>query len=114
MSFSMFTKLLTTSLSVQGSGYNLEGQLDNWTKANAYDVNNLSIQRVNSLDKSVYHTIYIMKDGTVKGTGYNGYGQLGLGDYENRYEPTDINITDVKQVSCGGYHTIFLRSNGRA
>lgn len=112
MSFSMFTKLLTSNRSVQGSGYNLEGQLDNDKGNYELNIENINIRNVSVMDMSVYHTIYILKSGIVKGVGHNGYGQLGIGNIENQITPVDIPITDVEQVACGGYHTVYLKRNG--
>lgn len=112
MSISMFTKLLTTERGSVGSGYNLEGQLDNKSMNYEYDVTHMTVRKIDFMDKSVYHTIYVTRDGQVKASGYNGQGQLGVGDTTDRYSLVDVPIKDVKDVKCGGFFTVFLLKDG--
>jgi len=61
-----------------------------------------------------YHTVFLLKDGTVRTVGYNGSGQCGTGkdniEQLSLYTIPDLN--NVKQVACGGHHSIFLLEDG--
>lgn len=112
MSLSMFTKLLTTSYGITGSGYNREGQLDQDNQNDELNVTESKVRDVRFMDRSVYHTVYVLKNGSVKVSGHNGYGQLGLGNNTNVLGLEDLNISDVREVKCGGYFTMFILKDG--
>ena len=61
-----------------------------------------------------YHTVFLLKDGTVRTVGYNHFGQCGTGKTSNTqlslYKIPNLN--NVKQVACGVHHTVFLLEDG--
>jgi alpha-tubulin suppressor-like RCC1 family protein len=64
-----------------------------------------------------YHTLGIMKDGTLWSWGLNNYGQLGLGvatgSTVSRTSPTKVgSSTNWQTVAAGYYHTLGIRKDG--
>lgn len=112
MSLSLFTKLITTGRGIKESGYDYENQMDGVGNGEAQlTIVEPKVVNVFKMDRSTYHTIYMLSDRRVLGTGHNGYGQLGLGNgtlYTN--EPMEITSVTrkVNEIICGGYHTFFL------
>lgn len=114
MGLSLFTKLLTTGRSIKESGYNKEGQLDNSNKNLEVNIIEPTVRNIYKMDRSTYHTIYILNNESIVGTGYNGQGQLGTGSNSNCYTPTPILVKNVEEVVCGGYHSIFITKDNLA
>jgi len=72
---------------------------------------------VASISASSYHSMALLKDGTVRCWGYNGYGQLGDGTTTQRNAPvTAFNLSGIKKVSAGGYNvygfSLALKNDG--
>lgn len=61
-----------------------------------------------------YHTIVLLKDGTVYGCGANmNGGQLGIGAvYTFTKKFTKLSLSNVKAIACGQYYTIFALNDG--
>lgn len=59
---------------------------------------------------SIYHSLFLKKDGKVLGCGKNQYNQLGLPSNTMLYIfPTDIpNLQGIVSMACGPEHSIFL------
>jgi alpha-tubulin suppressor-like RCC1 family protein len=62
----------------------------------------------------LYHSIFLLEDGTVRTVGDDYFGQCGTGKTSNTqlslYTIPDLN--NVEQVSCGYDHTVFLLEDG--
>ncbi len=60
-----------------------------------------------------YHTLALMKDGSVWAWGKNTNGQLGIGTKVSRNTPSVIpGLSGIKAVAAGGYHSLVLKSDG--
>ena len=102
---------------VKGTGSNEYGQL-------SMDVLRQSENPISSkfgvreVAAGVYHTVYLMWDGTVFAAGRNGSGQFGDGTTTNRTNPVQAMNADgtvlsgVVGISAGEYHTVYLKSDG--
>jgi alpha-tubulin suppressor-like RCC1 family protein len=62
-----------------------------------------------------FHTMFLLKDGTVMGCGKNNNGQLGYGNIIDSYvakyvkDSNGKNFSNVKKIACGTFHTFFLK-----
>lgn len=117
MGLSLFTKLMTTSYGIKASGYNYENQLDGASQL-GFEPNIVEpkVYNVNLMDKSAYHTIYVLNNGDIWVSGANDKGQLGLGNSTPISNLTKVSLTvpsGIKQVCCGGYCTYILANNGK-
>ena len=54
------------------------------------------------ISAGAFHTVGLLKDGTVVAIGDNKYGQCSVDDW-----------TDIVSVSGGGWHSVGLRSDGK-
>eukprot|EP00931_Biecheleriopsis_adriatica_P098215 TRINITY_DN7214_c0_g1_i9.p1 TRINITY_DN7214_c0_g1~~TRINITY_DN7214_c0_g1_i9.p1 ORF type:complete len:480 (-),score=89.93 TRINITY_DN7214_c0_g1_i9:126-1409(-) len=115
---------LGPSMLVRAAGANTYGELgvsDN--SGNAYanptplQVTTLGTD-VSAVSAGGYHTVYLMKNGSVRAAGYNTYGGLGVSDNSGTHDPnpTPLEVTalgkDVAAVSAGTHHTVYLMKNG--
>ncbi|MCL5035807.1 MAG: PQQ-binding-like beta-propeller repeat protein [Chloroflexi bacterium] len=61
----------------------------------------------------IWHTLLLMKDGTVGAWGNNLHGQVGDGTMEHRSRMVRVKgLTGVRQVSAGSYHSMALKKDG--
>ena len=114
------TMVLMTDGTIWGTGYNLYGQLGNYTTDNKLSLTQLYIPITTPVKTPTYvscggnHTIVLMTDGTIYGTGYNLYGQLGTDSSSNKLSltlmPNATNKTP-KYISCGQNHTMVLMTD---
>jgi alpha-tubulin suppressor-like RCC1 family protein len=67
-----------------------------------------------SVAGGLYHTVVVLKDGTVRTFGSNDSGELGVGDTTSRLTPVQvIGITNATAATGGGYgSTSVLLSDG--
>jgi ribosomal protein L27 len=84
----------------------------NTSQLSLYTIPNLN--NVKQIACGGYHTVFLLKDGTVRTVGFNNYGQCGTGNTSNTQLSlyTIPNLNNVKQVACGGYHIVFLLNDG--
>jgi alpha-tubulin suppressor-like RCC1 family protein len=67
---------------------------------------------VTNIAAGLYHSLFIMSDGSLWGMGENGFGQLGIGNFNNTNLPVKIMTNDVVAIAGGGFHTLFVKSDG--
>ena len=67
---------------------------------------------VTNIAAGLYHSLFIMSDGSLWGMGENGFGQLGIGNFNNTNLPVKIVTNDVVAIAGGGFHTLFVKSDG--
>ena len=67
---------------------------------------------VTNIAAGLYHSLFIMSDGSLWGMGENGFGQLGTGNFNNTNLPVKIVTNDVVAIAGGGFHTLFVKSDG--
>ena len=67
---------------------------------------------VTNVAAGLYHSLFIMSDGSLWGMGENGFGQLGIGNNNNTNLPVKIATNNVVAVAGGGFHTLFVKSDG--
>jgi alpha-tubulin suppressor-like RCC1 family protein len=84
------------------------------------------LTEVTTIDAGDWHSMALLRDGTVKIWGDNQFGELGDGSTTNRLTPTAIpNLTGVTAIAVGGFtgndgrseqaqfaHTLALLANG--
>ena len=114
------TMVLMTDGTIWGTGYNLYGQLGNYTTDNKLLLTQLYIPITTPVKTPKYvscggnHTIVLMTDGTIYGTGYNLHGQLGFVSSVSPYTVTSLTLMPnattktPKYISCGQNHTMVL------
>jgi len=111
-----YTVFLLKDGTVRTVGRNDYGQCGtgntNTRQLSLYTIPNLN--NVKQVACGEYHTVFLLKDGTVRTVGNNYCGQCGTG---NTNTPrlslyTIPNLNNVKQVACGGHHTVFLLEDG--
>ena len=102
---------------VRTVGHNEYGQCGTGNTSNT-QLSLYTIPELNNVKQvacGYYHTVFLLKDGTVRTVGYNGSGQCGTGkdniEQLSLYTIPDLN--NVKQVACGVYYTVFLLEDGR-
>ena len=67
-----------------------------------------------SVAGSNYHTVVVLKDGTVRTFGGNGNGQLGVGDTTSRLTPVQVTgLTNAATVGCGFASTFIILNSGQ-
>jgi alpha-tubulin suppressor-like RCC1 family protein len=67
---------------------------------------------VTNIAAGLYHSLFIMSDGSLWGMGENGSGQLGIGNFNSTNLPVKIVTNNVAAVAGGGFHTLFVKSDG--
>ncbi len=67
---------------------------------------------VTNIAAGLYHSLFIMSDGSLWGMGENGSGQLGIGNFNNTNLPVKIVTNGVVAIAGGGFHTLFVKSDG--
>jgi len=67
---------------------------------------------VTNIAAGLYHSLFIMSDGSLWSMGENGGGQLGIGSYTSTNLPVKIVTSDVVAIAGGGFHTLFVKSDG--
>eukprot|EP00931_Biecheleriopsis_adriatica_P098213 TRINITY_DN7214_c0_g1_i7.p1 TRINITY_DN7214_c0_g1~~TRINITY_DN7214_c0_g1_i7.p1 ORF type:complete len:591 (-),score=110.96 TRINITY_DN7214_c0_g1_i7:126-1646(-) len=120
----LHTVYLMKDGSVRAAGRNRYGELgvsDNSGSTHAnptpLEVTTLGTD-VSAVSAGGYHTVYLMKNGSVRAAGYNMYGELGVSDNSgsNHATPTPLEVTTlgtgVSAVSAGAYHTVYLMQDG--
>lgn len=127
MSLSLFTKLITTSRGIKASGYNKEYNVDKiendiYVKSD-YEQNIVQpiVKNVFKMDRSTYHTLYILSNKSVYASGDNSFGQIPfasssesevfLRDITDNIKKLTSKGYDIKEVVCGGYHTFLMLEN---
>ena len=72
------------------------------------------LNNVKQVACGVYHTVFLLEDGTVRTVGDDYFGQCGAGNTSNTqlslYKIPNLN--NVEQVACGNLHTVFLLNDG--
>ena len=108
------TMVLMTDGTIWGTGYNLYGQLGNYTTDNKLSLTlmfNTTGKTPRYVSCGGNHTIVLMTDGTIYGTGLNDKGQLGTDSSSNKLSLTlmpNATTKTPKYISCGQNHTIVL------
>jgi alpha-tubulin suppressor-like RCC1 family protein len=101
--------------SVQGWGYNNEGELGNGTFTETGcecglapgPVSGLSSPQ--ALSAGAYHSLALLPNGTVQGWGENGDGQVGDGTTEDRNVPTNVaGLSGVSGISANDYQSFAV------
>jgi alpha-tubulin suppressor-like RCC1 family protein len=67
---------------------------------------------VTNIAAGLYHSLFIMSDGSLWSMGENGYGQLGIGNFTSANLPVKVVTNDVVAIAGGGFHTLFVKSDG--
>lgn len=113
-----YTLLLKVDGTVEGYGYNTDGQLGNGTITNTEKPTNVIglNGRVVDLYSKYMHTVAKMEDGSLVAWGRGGYG--GLGDsYFNSKNSTPvkpiISYKGISQINLGYGHSTVLLDDGR-
>jgi alpha-tubulin suppressor-like RCC1 family protein len=104
---------------VRSVGNNLSGQLGDGTHGHvkSFTVAVSSVSGCTAIAGGVYHSLFLLSDGTVKSVGYNEYGQLGLGlppSPPYHFASTAVavsGITGCTAIAGGGNHSMFLLSD---
>ena len=114
--------LLMEDGSVFSFGYNFMGQLgtgDFEDRREPYLIveEGAPLTGVAKIASLVFHTIFLMNDGTAKSFGDNYFGALGHGNTDSYAIPTTINVdgvslTGIKDISVGYDHSLFLMDDG--
>ena len=107
---------------VSGTGRSSDGQLGN---GNTYNIDKLNLVKINETTNlenvkavytGLYHTMFLINDGSVYACGDNTYGQLGIDNVAYPISNYAIKIFDssdgVRNISAGAYHTMFLMNDG--
>eukprot|EP00931_Biecheleriopsis_adriatica_P117795 TRINITY_DN9327_c0_g3_i1.p1 TRINITY_DN9327_c0_g3~~TRINITY_DN9327_c0_g3_i1.p1 ORF type:complete len:609 (-),score=96.23 TRINITY_DN9327_c0_g3_i1:56-1882(-) len=115
------TMFLMKDGSVQGVGSNYYGELG----VPATSSSNPTPLLVTALGTDVaaisaggFHTVFLMKDGSVRAVGRNKYGGLGVTENSGTDNPNPTPLfvtalsTDVAAISAGYYQTLFLMNDG--
>jgi alpha-tubulin suppressor-like RCC1 family protein len=119
---------LLTDGTVKAWGLNDVGQLGDGTIETrpAAPVTVAGLTDVTHVDASDWHSMALLKDGTVRIWGDNHYGQLGDGTTTGRSSPTAVpGMSDIAAIAVGGFlgtdgrndqasfaHTLALRADG--
>jgi alpha-tubulin suppressor-like RCC1 family protein len=75
----------------------------------------LDLEEVEAIAAGPWHSLALLKDGTVRSWGANNYGQLGGGDATgNQYRSPvkALNLEGVKAIAVGSHHSLALREDG--
>jgi alpha-tubulin suppressor-like RCC1 family protein len=69
---------------------------------------------VTNVFAGLYHSLFVMSDGSLWAMGQNGNGQLGDGTFNTNglNWPEEIITSNVVSAACGYYHSLFLKSDG--
>jgi alpha-tubulin suppressor-like RCC1 family protein len=67
---------------------------------------------VTNIAAGLYHSLFIMSDGSLWSMGENGSGQLGSGNFNNTNLPVKIVTNNFVAVAGGSFHTLFIKSDG--
>jgi prepilin-type N-terminal cleavage/methylation domain-containing protein len=109
---------------VKSYGNNSFGQLGNGTTNNNYSpiivmLNSTTpLTGVKQVAAGLWHSVFLMNDGTVKAVGNNSGGQLGDGTTTSRSYPVNVMLnattplTGVKEIVTDYNHTLFLMNDG--
>lgn len=110
---------------VWGCGWNQYSQLGKESYINGNDYGSFdSIVQVPGLTgviavaAGVYHSLFVMSDGTVRACGGNSFGQLGIGTrseatYGISATPVPVpGLTGIQSISGGERYSLFLKDDG--
>src|SRR5260370_24725042 len=67
---------------------------------------------VTAIAAGLWHSLFIMSDGSLWAMGANDVGQLGDGTYNNTNRPQRIVASGVTAVAGGAEHTLFIKAEG--
>jgi alpha-tubulin suppressor-like RCC1 family protein len=67
---------------------------------------------VTNIAAGLYHSLFIMSDGSLWSMGENGFGQLGIGNDNSTNLPVKVVTNGVVAIAGGGFHTLFVKSDG--
>src|SRR5574344_909613 len=112
-------EMLDVDGNVWAVGYNVQGQFGNGTRSNSAIVKPVKViiagKKVKEVSAGIFHTIFLMEDGTVYTAGYNGYGQLGTGGTSDSLSPYKVsNISNAKHVYAEGFSSYITRNTTTA
>jgi len=99
--------------SVWSWGYNVVGQLGDWTttdRAMPVQVQGLPTNIV-AIAAGAYHSLALDGGGNLYGWGYNNEGELGLGNNFSMLNPQYI-TNGVASIGAGQFHSLYVRTNG--
>jgi alpha-tubulin suppressor-like RCC1 family protein len=72
------------------------------------------ISDVIAISAGNFHSLALLKDGTIRAWGWNAHGQLGDSTTEDRPIPVPVfGLADVAAVAAGDRFSLALRANGR-
>jgi len=118
------TMLLKQDDTLWGTGNNDHGELGNGTTTDCNHPYQAKIDLITllsdvaSVSAGAYHTMILLKNGTVRATGLNSFGQLGDGTTSDRRYAMSVKdgtgnpMTGVAGVAAGLYHSIILKQDG--
>jgi alpha-tubulin suppressor-like RCC1 family protein len=112
------TMFLLGNGSVKAVGENYKGRLGDGTETDRImPVSVVGLrQRVTAVAAGMYHSVFLLEDGSVKAVGRNDEGQLGDGTQTDRIRP--VSVVGLGQrataVAAGTCHTVFLLEDGSA
>jgi len=98
--------------SVWSWGYNVVGQLGDWTttdRAMPVQVQGLPTNIV-AIAAGAYHSLALDGGGNLYGWGYNNEGELGLGNNFSMLNPQYI-TNGVAAIGAGQFHSLYVRTN---
>jgi alpha-tubulin suppressor-like RCC1 family protein len=100
---------------VEGWGYNASGELGNGTttETNVPVAAASGLSEVAAISAGGYHSLVLLKNGTVRAFGLNAYGELGNESTTTSNVPVTVKgLSEVAAISAGGYHSLALLKNG--
>jgi len=122
------TPATATSVGVDAWGYNGDGQLGNGTVSRSDPPTAVKgLRNVAAIAAGGYHSLALLRSGTVMSWGQNIYGDLGNGTSVDTNVPTAVcavgasppcsvasgnALSGVTAISAGGFHALALLANG--
>jgi alpha-tubulin suppressor-like RCC1 family protein len=69
---------------------------------------------VTAISAGNFHSLALLKDGTVRAWGWNAHGQLGDNTTDDRPTPVPVSgLTDITAIAAGDRFSLALRANGQ-
>jgi len=110
-------------------GANNEGQLGDGNATPRTDTNKYAfdsdvprevpgVTNAVAMAGGIYHTVVLLRDGTVRAWGNNRYGQLGNGAKTQSFTPVEVRLasgqllSNVVEIAAGDYHSVARLKDG--